>query len=409
MNDVSCLSEPLTLPCGAVVKNRILKSAMSEVLGTPSHAPQPGMSSVYRSWAQGGLGASVTGNVMVDRSALGEPGNVVIEDERDLTALQDWATAGTEEGCQLWMQLNHPGKQAPKFLNTETVSPSAIGFGKALAPAFGVPRELIETEIEALILRYGTAAAVAKKAGFSGIQIHGAHGYLVSQFLSPRHNQRQDGWGGSLENRARFVREVYRSIRDAVGPAMPVSIKMNSADFQKGGFDEDDSMTVMTWLEEAGIDLIEVSGGTYEAPAMAGMVKRSTSEREGYFLDFVGKAKERLSVPLCITGGFRTPAGMVQARKEGADMVGLARTLCIQPGFPNQVLAGEDVVSAVQRLSTGVKTVDRIATLEVTWYENQLARMAAGKAPNPHMGAWRSFATTAARMGLQSFRMRRAK
>ncbi len=409
MNDVSCLAEPLTLPCGAVVKNRILKSAMSEVLGTPSHAPQPGMANVYRTWAQGGLGVAVTGNVMIDRRALGEPGNVVIEDERDLAALQDWASAGTEGGCQLWMQLNHPGKQAPKFLNTETVAPSAIGFGKALSTAFGVPRELTETEIEALIVRYGTAASVAKKAGFSGVQIHGAHGYLVSQFLSPRHNQRQDGWGGSLDNRARFVREVYRSIRDAVGPNMPVSIKMNSADFQKGGFDEDDSMTVMTWLEEAGIDLIEVSGGTYEAPAMAGMVKRSTSEREGYFLDFVGKAKERLSVLLCITGGFRTPAGMVQARQEGAEMVGLARTLCIQPGFPNQVLAGEDVVSGVKRLSTGVKAVDRIATLEVTWYENQLARMASGKAPNPRMGAWSSFATTAARMGLQSFRMRRAK
>jgi len=409
VTDRAALAEPLTLPCGAVVKNRILKSAMSEVLGTPSHGPQPGLATLYRRWAQGGLGVSVTGNVMVDRRALGEPGNVVVEDDRDLEALRAWAEGATAAGCQGWVQLNHPGKQSPKFLSPQTVAPSAIGFGPALAGAFSVPRALTEPEIEDLIERYGRAAEVVVRAGFSGVQIHGAHGYLVSQFLSPRHNQRTDAWGGSLENRARFVRRVYASIREAVGPSVPVSIKMNSADFQKGGFDEDDSMTVMGWLQEAGIDLIEISGGTYEAPAMAGMVKRSTAEREGYFLDFVGKAKERLEVPLCITGGFRTPAGMARALEEGAAMVGLARTLCVQPEFPAQVLAGDDVASMVERQSTGVKAVDRVATFEVTWYENQLARMAAGQEPKPSLSPWRSLATTVSRMGWQSFKMRRAK
>ena len=404
------IAQSLTLPCGAEVKNRILKSAMSEILGTPSHAPSEGLARLYGRWAAGGMGIAVTGNVMIDRSALGEPGNVVLEDDRDREAFRAWATAGTASGTHLWMQLNHPGKQSPKFLSSHTVSPSAIGFGPALAGAFAVPRALTEPEIEALIERYGRSAGLAKQFGFTGVQIHGAHGYLVSQFLSPLHNQRTDGWGGSLDNRARFVREIYAAIRRNVGDDFPVSIKMNSADFQRGGFDEDDSLTVMRTLQHAGIDLIEISGGTYEAPAMSGKgMSERTKTREGYFLDFVGKARKQLEVPLCITGGFRSPDGMATALAEGAAMVGLARVFCIQPDFAAQVLAGDPVISKVSRHSTGVKLIDTVATLDITWYENQLARMADGKEPKLAMSAWGSFVTTLWRTGLQSFRMRRAK
>jgi 2,4-dienoyl-CoA reductase-like NADH-dependent reductase (Old Yellow Enzyme family) len=401
------IASPLTLPCGVTLKNRILKSAMSEALGTPAHAPSPGLATLYRRWARGGLSVAVTGNIMIDGAALGEPGNVVVEDDRDMDALRAWASAGTEAGCGCWAQLNHPGKQAPRFLNSETVSPSAIGFGPELSPAFPVPRALSEPEIADLIARFGRAAGVLVQAGFTGVQIHGAHGYLVSQFLSPLHNQRTDDWGGSLENRARFALSVYRAIREAVGPGVPVSIKMNSADFQRGGFDEADSLRVMSWLEEAGIDLIEVSGGTYEAPAMTG-ARQSTREREGYFLDFVARAREHLRVPLCVTGGFRTPAGMERAIAEGAAMVGLARALCIQPELPAAVLAGEDVQSLVRRLTTGFRGIDRVATLDVLWYETQLARMAAGRDPDPDLGEWRSLLSTLSRAGLQAFRMRRA-
>lgn len=401
------LAQPLTLPCGVTVRNRLLKSAMSEGLGTPDHGPSAGLSRVYRRWADGGLGVSVTGNVMVDSRALGEPGNVVIEDERHLDALRAWASAGTAGGCQLWMQLNHPGKQAPRFLNEDTVSPSAIGFGPALAKAFPVPRALTEVEILDLVARFGRSAKIAVEAGFSGVQIHGAHGYLVSQFLSPRHNQRDDGWGGSLEGRARFLLSVYQAIRDAVGPRVPVSVKMNSADFQRGGFDEDDSLRVMTWLQDAGIDLIEVSGGTYEAPAMTG-ARRSTIEREGYFLDFVAKARQTLAVPICVTGGFRTPDGMARALTDGASMVGLARSLCVQPELPNRVLAGEAVTSLVRPLTTGIPAVDKVATLDILWYEDQIARMAAGREPDPARGAWRALAATVRRAGVQAFKMRRA-
>ncbi len=404
------LAEDLTLPCGQVVPNRILKSAMSECLGTPTHAPSPGLARLYARWAAGGTGLLITGNVMIDRRALGEPGNVVLEDGRDLELFSRWAEAATANGTQCWMQLNHPGKQSPKFLSPATVSPSAVGFGPAMAKAFAVPRELTQPEIEDLIARFGRSAGLAKEAGFTGVQIHGAHGYLVSQFLSPHHNRREDRWGGSLENRARFGLAVYDAVREAVGPDFPVSIKLNSADFQRGGLSEEDSVEVMRMLEGRGIDLVEVSGGTYEAPAMTGHRQRaSTREREGYFQDFVVRARETLTVPVCITGGFRSCAGMEGALRDGADMVGLARTLAIQPEFSAEVLAGADPKSLVRPLSTGLKAVDRVAALDITWYESQLARMGAGKDPAPKLGAWPALLSTVSRTGIQAFKMRRAK
>ncbi|MEZ4384550.1 MAG: NADH:flavin oxidoreductase/NADH oxidase family protein [Nannocystaceae bacterium] len=407
----SPLAQPLTLPCGAQLPNRILKSAMSEIQGTPRHAPSPGLPRLYRRWAQGGVGLSITGNVMIDRRALGEPGNVVIEDDRDLDALRAWAAAAKSEGGAVWMQLNHPGKQSPRFLSREPVAPSAVGFGPALAKAFAVPRALTQAEIHDLIARFGRAAAVAVAAGFDGVQLHGAHGYLVSQFLSPHHNRRTDDWGGSLDNRARFARAVLAAIRNNVGPSVPIGIKINSADFQKGGFTEEESRQVIRWLAEDGVDLVEVSGGTYEAPAMTGSArKQSTREREGYFLDFVAQMRQEVDVPLAVTGGFRTAAGMESALERGAaDMVGLARTLAIQPDFPAQVLSGAAPESRVRRLSTGVKALDAVATLDITWYEVQLGRMAAGKEPDPDLGPLRALGSTLWAQGRQAFKMRRAR
>lgn len=384
---------------------------MSEGLGSPSHGPTELLERLYRRWARGGTGLLITGNVMIDRRALGEPGNVVVEDERDLLALSAWAAAATENGTAAWVQLNHPGKQSPRFLSPETVAPSAVPFGSTHKTAFATPRALQEDEIADLVARFGRSAAACKAAGFSGVQIHGAHGYLVSQFLSAHHNRRTDAWGGTLENRARFAREAYRSIRDAVGPAFPVSIKINSTDFQKGGFTEEESTQVIRWLAEDGIDLIEISGGTYEAPAMMGRsLKASTRAREGYFLDFVDRIRTQVDVPLCVTGGFRTAAGMMSAVSSGAtDMVGLARVLAIQPDFSGKVLRGESPNSLVRSVRSGIPAIDRMGMLDVTWYEVQLARMAEGKEPDPGMGAWRSLYSTLSRAGLQAFKMRRAR
>ncbi len=315
MTPVAVLAQPFTLPNGVVVKNRLLKSAMSEALGTRDGAPTPELTRLYGAWAEGGIGLCVTGNVMIDLRALGEPGNVVIEDARHLEALKAWALAATAHGTHCWVQLNHPGKQSPKGLNKENVAPSKVPFRDDMKAFFATPRELLDAEVSALVKRFGQAAGVVKQAGFTGVQIHGAHGYLVSQFLSPHHNVRTDRWGGTPVKRRRFVLEVYRAMRKAVGPDFPIGIKLNSADFQRGGFTEEESLDTIRALADAGIDLIEISGGTYEAPAMTGVkagkepVKDSTRQREAYFLEFAEKARLAVKTPLVVTGGFRSASG----------------------------------------------------------------------------------------------------
>ncbi len=406
------LAEPVKLKNGTTIKNRFLKSAMSEVLGSPANRPTNRHVRLYSAWAQGGVGLAITGNVMIDRRALGEPGNVVIEDERDLDLLKSWAAAGTAEGTHLWMQINHPGKQAPGFLSDggQPVAPSAVPFESSLRHVFKTPRALTNSEIEDLIDRFRRTAGIARKAGFTGVQIHGAHGYLVSQFLSPKANRRTDRWGGSLDNRMRFVLEIYNAIRQEVGDDFPVSIKINSADFQKGGFSEDDSVAVMAALADAGMDLIEISGGTYEAAAMTGAFqKESTRKREAYFLQFAERVRNRIDTALAVTGGFQTDEGMAEAVASGAvDMVGLARAFTLVPDFPNRILAGQGFKSPVRKMSTGVKLVDTMSMMDVTYFENQIAAIASGKGAQPGMSAWESVARTFASQGLQAFRQRRA-
>lgn len=409
-HNIELLSQPLTLPNGTVVANRLFKSAMSEGLATWDNRVTAELVTLYSRWAQSGMGISITGNVMIDRRALGEPGNVVIEDERDLPMLQKWAAKGTQNNTQLWVQLNHPGKQSPKTLIKETVAPSAIPFAKALRGVFATPRALTEAEIVELIQRFGRSAALVKQAGFSGVQIHGAHGYLVSQFLSGHHNQRTDQWGGSAENRRRFVLEVYKEIRRQVGPEFPVGIKMNSADFQRGGFTEEESLDVVRALSEAGVDLIEISGGNYESPVMTGqteVTKASTIAREAYFLEFAEKARAAVTTPLVVTGGFRTPEGMAQAlASDAVDMVGLARLLAIEPDVPKRLLAGLPPLHEVQPIRTGIKFVDTAAMMEVLWYGRQLRRLGNGQEPKPRESGLKSLVANMLENGWGTFRTR---
>lgn len=408
------LGTPLTLACGAVIPNRLMKSAMSEQLGDKACNPQPGLSEVYRRWAEGGIGLCITGNVMIDRSALGEPANVVLDERSDLEAFRAWTQAGSAGGAQLWAQLNHPGKQIPSFLSKEPVAPSAIPLGRGLDKVFNTPRALEDSEITQIVERYATSARLAKEVGFQGVQIHGAHGYLVSQFLSSRHNQREDRWGGSLENRMRFVLEVFAAMRRETGEGFPIGIKLNSADFMKGGFTEEESMQVVAALSEAGIDLIEISGGTYENPAMVGTeakreLKESTRLREAYFLAYAEKAREVTKVPLAVTGGFRSAKGMQDAIASGAtDLVGLARPLTVVPDLPQRVLADPDYRVDVGNPSTGIKGLDQAMGISIVWYEQQIHRLAKGKEPKPNLSAWRAVWATLCGMGSEAFRRRRA-
>lgn len=388
------LSTPQTLRNGVVVKNRFMKSALSEQMGDRERNPTPELATLYRRWAQGGAGLLVSGNIMIDRTAIGEPFNVVLDGQSDVEAFQRWTAGGTENGTHFWAQLNHPGKQCPNVLVKEPVAPSAIGFKGKLGMAFNKPRALTDPEIEAIIARFAEAAGQAKAVGFTGVQIHGAHGYLVSQFLSPRHNQREDRWGGPLENRMRFVIEVYRAIRAEVGAEFPVGLKLNSADFQRGGFDETESMQVVEAIAAEGVDLLEISGGTYEKPKMLGgatiaPLKESTRAREAFFIAYAEQIRTRTDVPLAVTGGFRSAQGMSDAVECGAtDMVGVGRPFTLDPDLPNNVLADQNYKIDWTEPTTGSTVIDLMSAISITWYEKQMWRIGRGEAPQPKLSSW---------------------
>jgi 2,4-dienoyl-CoA reductase-like NADH-dependent reductase (Old Yellow Enzyme family) len=347
------LDEPLTLPCGATLANRIAKAAMTEGLATPDGLPTPDLERLYGLWSDGGAGMLLSGNIIIDADHLERPGNVVIDkppNSEMQNALARWATAATRSGNHFWAQISHAGRQTQKNVNTHPKAPSAVKVGLP-GGQFGEPVALTEAEIENLVQRFAMCAAAVKDAGFTGVQIHSAHGYLLSQFLSPRTNQRTDQYGGELANRARMLLATVTAVRKAVGPEFPVAVKLNSADFQKGGFAFEDSLQVVQWLEQASVDLIEISGGTYEQPKLLGVsgmeeeepqeVKASTQIREAYFVDFALAMQEKVSIPLMVTGGFRRREVMEQALESGsADVIGLGRPMCVMTDAPLQLLGG---------------------------------------------------------------------
>lgn len=349
------IETPLTLPCGAVLPNRLCKAAMTEGLADPQGLPTPELERLYRVWGAGGAGLLLSGNVHVDADHLERPGNVIVDRPGDgamLDAMRRWTSAAKAQGARFWAQISHAGRQTMKPVNPHPKAPSAVKLGLP-GGQFGEPVALTGTEIAELVRRFAQAAAICAEGGFDGAQIHAAHGYLISQFLSPRANQRSDEWGGSLANRARFLLEVVKATRAAVPAGFALSVKLNSADFQRGGFAFEDSLQVAGWLEAAGVDLIEISGGTYEQPRLLGIegmepveqpgIAASTLAREAYFVDFALAMKDRLKVPLMVTGGFRSRAAMEEALSRGAaDVIGLGRPLCAMPDGAAQLLAGLD-------------------------------------------------------------------
>ena len=346
-------SRTLKLPCGVELPNRLSKAAMTEGLATAAGIPTAELARLYRLWSDGGAGMLLSGNIIIDKDHLERPGNVVIDrppSPQMHDALVRWATAATHNGNQFWAQISHAGRQTQKIVNKNPKAPSAVKLGLP-GGQFGEPVALMIDEIHDIVQRFGICATAVKEAGFTGVQIHAAHGYLLSQFLSPRSNQRIDAYGGDLANRARALLEVVASVRAAVGPDFPVAVKLNSADFQKGGFAFEESLQVAQWLQEASIDLIEISGGTYEQPKLLGLagmeeeekqnVVQSTMMREAYFVDFAIAMREKVSVPLMVTGGFRLRAAMEQALESGAaDLIGLGRPMCVMTDAPNQLMAG---------------------------------------------------------------------
>ncbi|MRH44461.1 NADH oxidase [Aquibacillus halophilus] len=409
MNRIT-ISNPFTLKNNNITfKNRIVKSAMSEALASKNHLPTPKLFRLYEEWAKGGAGLVITGNVMVDHKALGETRNIVLENNENIDLFKKWAEAGRKNDTHLWMQINHPGKQVLKGVVGEAVAPSAIPFEPDLQRFFPKSRALSIEEIRGIIQRFANTAELAKLAGFSGVQIHAAHGYLISQFLSPRHNQREDEWGGSIENRFKFLAEIYHAIRTKVGDNFAVGVKINSSDFMKAGFSEEDSQFVISELDRLGIDLIEISGGTYERAALFGKdAKPSTVKREAYFLEYAEKLKEKADIPLVLTGGFRTPSAMNEALQTGAtDFIGLARPMALYPDYANNLLLNNASDLSIKTIKTGFSFIDDKALMELTWYSQQLGRIARGKSTKPNFSPFLSLILTLFKNGKEVFQKRR--
>jgi 2,4-dienoyl-CoA reductase-like NADH-dependent reductase (Old Yellow Enzyme family) len=406
------LNEPLTLPCGATLPNRLAKAAMTERMADPANRATEKLDRLYRLWSHGGAGLLLTGNVQVDRKHLEAAGNVAIDGTEDAAAtdaLRRFADAAKSGGARVWMQISHAGRQTLKLINPHPKAPSAVTVALP-SGQFGLPVALTDDEIPPLIARFAHAARVARETGFDGVQLHAAHGYLISQFLSPRTNLRQDAWGGDLAGRARFLMEALRQTRQAVGADFPISVKINSADFQRGGFSFEDSQIVVRWLDEAGVDLIEISGGSYEQPSMMkleGMEKpefptlpESTRLREAYFQKFAPEIRRSLGrAKLMVTGGFRTRSGMESALAEdGVDVIGLGRPLCVDPDAPGKILRGElsELPRWENRLALGpgwlgprspfglLKAINGFGAQ--SWYYEQLRSLAETAKPKPKLG-----------------------
>ena len=339
----SILNSELRLPCGVALKNRLVKSAMTERISSRAYEPTEGHELLYRSWASTGAGLLITGNVTIDRIHLESAGNVCLDDEAMIPKLQAWSDAGKESGNHVWVQISHAGRQTNKFSSLQPLAPSEIQLKKL--GLFGRPKAMTEADIEDVISRFVRAALIAKKSGFTGVQFHAAHGYLLSQFLSPRTNVRDDKWGGSIENRSRLLMRIIRETRETVGPGFPISVKMNSSDFQRGGFTEEESLQVVKMLNGY-IDLLEISGGTYEKLVFflknEARAKKSTQEREAYFIDFAKKVRKISRVPLMITGGFRSYAFCSEVLEKGElDLIGMARPFITNIGDIGGFLQGD--------------------------------------------------------------------
>ncbi|MBU42116.1 MAG: hypothetical protein CMN76_02765 [Spirochaetaceae bacterium] len=379
------LQKSFTLPCGQELSNRLAKAAMTERVAGADHNPNRYHLQLYRTWASNnpGPGLLISGNIMIDRMSLESAGNLVLEDDRALDRFKQWTAIAKSGGSRFWAQINHSGRQTSRLINMRPVSASAVQLKEK--GLYGKPRPLDEKEIQELIQRFVVTARLCIEAGFEGVQVHAAHGYLLSQFLSPITNRRSDDWGGALENRARFLLEVVRGVRRAIGQDKALSVKLNSADFQKGGFSQEESEEVARMLEKEGIDLLEISGGNYESPSFlqndAGNVRESTKKREAFFLEFARKLRKSIKPPLMITGGFRSYDFAEEVLRNGdTDLIGIARPFLLSSSFASDFLSGKLAQAELPELkpSPAFKLMS-----EGGWYAYQISRrLSRGKEPN---------------------------
>ncbi|KAL6793288.1 FMN-linked oxidoreductase [Trichoderma sp. SZMC 28013] len=398
------LQEPITLPCGLTLPNRLSKAAMAESWADNEYLPGERLFKIYENWAEGGWGSVLTGNVQVDVRYLGSPADVSpnenVDREKILASWKKWAKASSKNGTPVIMQINHPGRQSPGGAGTrgyfeKSIAPSAIplnignGILARLARSFvfGSPREMTLEDINRVVAQFAETAKLAAEAGFAGVELHGAHGYLLSQFLNPASNTREDQYGGSAKKRAKIVVDILKAVREVVPKGFCVGIKLNSADFK----DKEQlaaCIEQLTEITDAGVDFLEISGGSYEDPSMMQESRSaSTLAREAFFLDFAKEIRDRFRhVPLMVTGGFRTREGMEAALREDAcDIVGIGRPAALNPYLPKNLIFNKEVKSEDARAYTrkapdlllpkllGVKVMAGGA--ETSWYMKQMRSM----------------------------------
>ena len=362
------LFNELKLRSGEVIKNRFLKAAISEGLSKDRN-PSEEMVNLYKKWSQQEIGILISGNVMIDKNAVSDPANIILDNDSDRASFKEWNKAKGVDGTVLWLQLNHPGNQAPRFVNSYSLTPSAIPFLGSLQKLFAKPREMKEEDILNTISKFGNAGRLAKEFGFSGVQIQAAHGYLISQFLSKRYNKRKDMWGGCLENRARFLLEVYKAIRKEGGNSFSISVKINSEDFVEDGFKEEESLQVIKWLDELGIDLVEISGGNFEKAVFAQEVK----DEEGFFRAFSQKVKKIMDVPVALTGGIRSANFMEELLQDGiTDVIGLGRPFISEPALVKKIKSDKQFYIMKESGKPEERTQDSSAFSSFAWYKEQI-------------------------------------
>jgi 2,4-dienoyl-CoA reductase-like NADH-dependent reductase (Old Yellow Enzyme family) len=375
------LFTPLVLRSGLKLHNRIGKAAMEEGMAGGAQLPDQRLLSLYRRWGAGGAGLLITGNVMVHAEALTGPGGVVLDERAPLEPFAEWATAGKAGGAAMWVQINHPGRQVQADMPGVVWAPSAVGveLGRH-SKRFGRPTAMTPEQIGATVERFAVTAGRAQQAGFDGVEVHAAHGYLLSQFLSPLANRRTDQWGGPLENRARMLLDVVRAIRSTVSSSFAVAVKLNSADFQRGGFDAADARQVIAMLEPLGVDLVELSGGNYESPAMAGRAADArTQGREAYFLELATDLAETSPLPLMLTGGITRRETAEKALTNGVALIGMATALAVTPDLPHRWRTGEHAGGQLRPVTWTDKTLASAASMALV--RHQMRRLARGAEP----------------------------
>ncbi|TDO99761.1 NADH:flavin oxidoreductase/NADH oxidase family protein [Marinomonas balearica] len=324
---IRLLYQPLCLPCGTVLKNRIVKSAMSDCLGDGEGNATEAQARLYERWALGGVGLALIGEAQILPDAPESPANLVLNAQTDIESLQRLTKKASTNQMHIWPQLGHAGCLSAASITPSTKGPSALELPELQCDA------LSNEEIQNLPKQYANAALIAQKTGFTGVQIHAGHGFLLSQFLSPLFNRRQDEYGGSIENRLWIIIQIIEKVRASVGPNFPIGIKINSSDQLEGGLTQQDSLCAIRLLDKTSLDLIEISGGSYFPGAESSSDKVSSGP---YFVEFAKQAKYLTSIPIVVTGGFKNRQQAIDAlANESTDAVGLARALALNPQLAN--------------------------------------------------------------------------